>query len=146
MDMAGGGTRQEGAARRGSPHRDERGVVTAHLVRLIVVFALLIVCVEETGQIVLAQIRASNAAGTAAQAGADDYYVTKNSNHAEIAAQAALAAADPHASMESFSIERDGTVTVTVSEPANTLFVQRISFLKHLTLQHATESEIHTLA
>jgi len=127
-------------------HRDQRGMVTAYVVRLVVIFALLVLAVEETGQVVLAQIHASNAAGTAAQAGADDYYAKKNANHAEAMAVAALQADDPHATMTSFSVDQDGTVTVSVAETATTLFIQHLPVLKNFTIQHATEHEIHTLA
>ena len=48
---AGGGVR--------GAHRDQRGLVAGFVVRTLFVFVILIVCVEEAGQIVLAQTHAS---------------------------------------------------------------------------------------
>ncbi len=135
-----------GARRLGALHRDQRGLVTAFVVRIVVVFAILLVAVEETGQVVLAQIHASNAAGTAAQAGADSWAVSKSWTKAQTAALQALQADDPKATMQSFSIAKDGSVTVTAAERATTLIVQRLPYVKQFQVQHATETEIHSLA
>jgi Flp pilus assembly protein TadG len=130
----------------GTLHRDQRGAVTTYVLRLILVFAVLIFVVEEVGQVVSAQIHASNAAGSAAQAGADNWAAFKNSNKAEAAAVEALQENDPHAVMLYFGIGKDGTVTVTVSETAHTLLTQHLPYVKKYVVQHATESEIHSLA
>jgi Flp pilus assembly protein TadG len=128
-------------------HRDQRGaVITTYALRIVLVFVLVILAVEEVGQVINASIHASNAAGAAAQAGADSYAVNKNPNKAEADAVAALRADDPNAWMVSFSVAPDGTCTVTAYERANTLFIQRLPYLKKFQVQHATESEIHTIA
>ena len=135
---AGGGVR--------GAHRDQRGLVAGFVVRTLFVFVILIVCVEEAGQIVLAQTHASNAAGTSAQAAADDFYHSKNANHAEAIAVAVMAAQDPKATMTSFSVGADGSVTVSASEPAATFLVQHLPFVKKYWVQEATVTQIHTLA
>lgn len=127
-------------------HRGERGFVTGFLVRTFLVFAILGLAVEETGQIVVTQIHASNAAGAAAQAGADEWVVSHNVNLAEQAAIESMVKEDPAATMTAFSVADDGTVTVTAKEEASTMVVKHISFLKRFGVQHATEHEIHSLA
>jgi Flp pilus assembly protein TadG len=127
-------------------HRDQRGALATYALRIILAFVLLILVVEEIGQVVNAQIHASNAAGAAAQAGADSYASTKNQVEAEAVALQAMQAADPNAWMVAFSIAKDGTCTVTAYERANSLFIQRLPYLKKFQVQHATESEIHSLA
>ncbi len=127
-------------------HRDQRGALTTYALRIVLAFLLLILVVEEIGQVVNGQIHASNAAGAAAQAGADAWASDKNQVAAEVAAQAAMQAEDPNAWMVAFSIAKDGTCTVTAYERANTLLIQRLPYLKKFQVQHATESEIHSLA
>jgi Flp pilus assembly protein TadG len=128
-------------------HRDQQGaVVSAFVVRAVIIFIVLIIAVEEVGQVVLTQISASNAAGAAAQAAADDYDLTKNANHASRVAVATLAEQDPKATITAFSVDRSGTVTVTVAQKSSTLFIQYLPYLKDHQVQHATEQEFHSLA
>jgi hypothetical protein len=127
-------------------HRDQRGFVTGFVVRTLLIFAILIVGVEEIGQIVLAQTRASSAAGTSAQAAADDYYRTKNADHAETIALAVMAAQDPQATMTAFTVGPRGAITVTASEPAATFLVQHLPFVKKYRVQRSTITQFHTLA
>jgi Flp pilus assembly protein TadG len=136
-----------GARRRtGALHRDQRGTVTSYVLGLVLAFVLLIVVVEEIGQVFTAQIHASNAAGVAAQAGADSWHVNRNSNKAQAAAVEALQAVDPDAEMLYFDIAKTGICTVTVRETAHTLFIQNLPYVKNFVVQNATESEIHSLA
>ena len=127
-------------------HHDQRGMVTAYLMRFIIPLVILIAAVEEVGQVVMAQVDASNAAGASAQAGADDWAAHKNVNKAEVAAIAELKANDPQAQMLGFQVGNDGTVTVQVSERAHTFLIQHLPYLKTFQVQKATESEIHSLA
>jgi Flp pilus assembly protein TadG len=117
-----------------------------YVVRIVLVFAILVVCVEEIGQVVLAQTRAADVAGASAQAAADDYYRLKDANHAEAVAQSVLAAQDPKATMIAFTVDDGGAVTVTASEPAATFLVQHLPLVKKYWVQTATETEIHSLA
>jgi Flp pilus assembly protein TadG len=126
--------------------REQAGFVVGFLLRTFLAFALLGLVVEEAGQIVVAQIHASDAAGTAAQAAADDWAAHHDAQDAERAALAALADKDPQATMTAFSIDRSGAATVTVEEQANTLIVRHLSPLRGLGIQHATEVEVHSLA
>lgn len=130
----------------GAVHRDQRGAIATYTLRIVFAFAILILVVEEVGQVINAQIHASNAAGIAAQAGADSWASYKNDVRAEAAAAAAMQAADPGAYMASFSMAKDGTCTVTAYEKAGTLFMQHLPYFKKFQTQHATESEIHSLA
>jgi Flp pilus assembly protein TadG len=133
-------------ARVSAVHRDQRGLMTSFVVRTVIIFALLVVGIEETGQVVLAQVRASGAAGTAAQAGADEFHASRSQHRAEAAAIAAMLAKDPQARMVSFSVATDGAVTVTASEESSTLFVQHLPYVKSFWVQRATQTEIHSIA
>ena len=134
------------APRFGAVHRDQRGALATYAFRIILAFVLLILVVEEVGQVVNAQIHAANAAGTAAQAGADSWAAYKDQGRAEAAAATAMQAEDPDAFMVAFTIAKDGTCTVTAYEQADTLFMQHLPYVKKFQVQHATESEIHSLA
>jgi Flp pilus assembly protein TadG len=127
-------------------HRDQRGVITGFVVRTLFIFVVLVVGLEEVGQVLLAQVHASSAAGTAAQAGADDYHQSRNANHAEAVARATMASDDPKATMVTFSVATDGTVTVTASEPAATLLLQHLPYISKYRVQRSTEMEFHSLA
>jgi hypothetical protein len=131
---------------RRSPVRDQRGFVSAYVLRFVLVFALLIMAVEETGQVVWAQVRASNAAGTAAQAAADDFHTYHNGDHAEAAARAAMHAEFPTAAITGFNITTAGEATVTATLPASTFLLQHLPYLSRFRKQHATVTEIHSLA
>jgi hypothetical protein len=127
-------------------HREQAGYVMSFLFRIFLAFAVVGLAVEEAGQIALAQIHASNAAGNAAQAGADEWVRTHNRDLAYRAALAAMAQDDVNATITAFDVGNDGSVTVTAEEQATTLIVEHISFLKHFGIQHSTETEIHSLA
>jgi Flp pilus assembly protein TadG len=127
-------------------HRDERGLLTGYVIRIIIVFALLILGVEEVGQIIWAEVRVSNAAGAAAQAGADDYAANKSYALAKKAAIDAAAHEEPSAQVQSVEVATDGTVTVVAVITAKTLIVSRVGFLKHLGVEHSTEEAVHSLA
>jgi hypothetical protein len=131
----------------GALHRDQRGVaLTGYMVRVVVSFVILIGLVYETGQVAMAQIQANNAAGSAAQAGADSFALHKNANKAALAADEDLKLFNPKARLLSFSIARDGTVTVGVSVQAKTVLLQHLPFISKYQTQVATQSQIHSLA
>jgi Flp pilus assembly protein TadG len=143
-DVARGKERRGGRLR--AVHRDQRGMVRGFFMRSLFVFVILLVGVEEIGQVVLTQTHTSNAAGSAAQAAADDYAISKNAHHAETIALATMASEDPKATMTAFSVGQDGAVTVTASESATTYLIQHLPFLKKYQVQTATVTEIHSLA
>ncbi len=122
---------------------DERGVIIGFVVRTMLIFALLGVIAFDAGQVVVDQIKAGDVAHTAAQAAADAYFSTKNVAKAKAAGMAAAAAADPTVTVTSIQVASNGTATVTVTRLATTLIVQRVSFLRHLGLQTATDESGH---
>jgi hypothetical protein len=120
-------------------HRDERGMITSMIVRLVVIFALGALIVSESGHIISAQIKAEDAARVAAQTAADDYATSHSTQHAAAAAVLAAQENDANAKVVAVGIARDGTATVTVVEEAHTMIVKRLSFLKGFGEQKATE-------
>jgi Flp pilus assembly protein TadG len=134
----------EQAARGWGPRlRDERGVIISFVVKTLAIFAILGVVAFDAGQVVIDQVKAGDAAQTAAQAAADAYYSTKNEDRAKQAGMQAAAEEDPTAVVTSIQILANGTAVVTVERPAATLVVQRVSFLKHFGEQTATDQAIH---
>jgi len=128
-------------------HTDQRGgVLTGFIVRTVIIFALLVLAVEEVGQVIWTQVRVSNVAGVAAQAGADSFAGTKSAGTARTAAVDAARTENPNAVVTSFAVNPDGSVTVTAELTAPTLIIQHISFLKKYRTQHSTEQAIHSLA
>ena len=123
--------------------RDERGVIVGFVVKTLVIFAILGVVAFDAGQVVVDQIKAGDVAQTAAQAAADIYYSTKNEDRAKQAGITAAAEQDSTAVVTSIQIMADGSAVVTVERPATTLLVQRVSFLKHIGMQTATDQAAH---
>jgi Flp pilus assembly protein TadG len=123
-------------------HRDERGFVVSFILRTIIVFVLLAVTAYEVGQIVLADVAASKAASVAAQAAATNYSSTKSFQKAQDAAVAAALDSNSGAEVQlPIKIAPNGAATVTVTMTATTLIVGKVSFLKHLGVRQATETE-----
>ena len=122
---------------------DERGVIVSFVVKTLVIFAILGVVAFDAGQVVVDQIKAGDVAQTAAQAAADTYYSTKNEDRAKQAGIAAAAEQDSTAVVTSIQIMADGSAVATVERPATTLLVQRVSFLKHIGMQTATDQAAH---
>jgi len=127
------------------PHllRDERGVIVNFLLKTMIVFAMLGLVAYDLGQVVVAQVKAQDTAAAAAQAGADMYYGTKNVQRARNAADAAAASQDPTSRIIAFTVNVDGSVSVTVERTAKTLMVARIPQLRRFGLQKATDQESH---
>jgi Flp pilus assembly protein TadG len=126
---------------------DQRGMVVGFLVRTALAFAILGLALEETGQILLTSIHAHGAAGAAAQAAANTYAQTQNLQQAKQAAQQAATANEPDARVTSVKISTDGNAAfATVVETAKTVVVQRVGFLKHFGVVHASEQEAHATA
>ena len=102
------------------PHllRDERGVIVNFLLKTVIVFALLGLVAYDLGQVVVAQVKAQDTASAAAQAGADMYFGTKSVQRARNAADAAAASQDPASRIIAFTVNVDGSVSVTVERTA----------------------------
>jgi hypothetical protein len=116
------------------------------VLRIALAFALVIIAVEETGQVVWAQVQASNAAGTAAQAAADDFHTYHDADHAQAAARDAMHQEFPTAAITVFTITTEGEATVTATLPASTFLLQHLPYLSRFRKQHATVTDIHSLA
>jgi hypothetical protein len=124
--------------------RDERGVIVNFLVKTMVVFAILGVIAYDLGQVVVAQVKAQDTASAAALAGADTFFSTKDAVRARNAADAAAASEDSASRIVAFTINGDGSVSVTVEHRANTLIVSRMPPLRKFGMQKATDQESHT--
>ena len=74
-------------------HRDERGLLVSFVIRFALVIALMVLAVEEGGQILLAQVHAGTAARSAAQAAANMFHST----HSQVRAEDAAMKADVYA-------------------------------------------------
>jgi uncharacterized membrane protein len=112
-------------------HTDERGIVTAFLLKLVVAFVLAGLVVVEGGSIIWARLKASDAADSAAIAAADAFDQNQDVRSAREAAVDAVERKDPDARLvEPFQVEPDGTVHVTVQRRAPTVLVDRIGFTK----------------
>lgn len=122
----------------------ERGFFTGPAIRLALAFTLVGLAANEIGQMIMTKIHVENAAGAAAQAGADAWFGTKNTLQVRDAAELALAQSDPAAKITGISIAPQGAVTVTARETAHTVFVRRVSFLQHFGVQTAEDEETHT--
>jgi hypothetical protein len=68
----------------------------------------------------------------------DTWRSTKSVAQAQNAAIQAATNAEPDSHVVAFSIDRDGSVTVTVEVTADTLVVSRISAIKRLGIEHST--------
>ena len=122
-------------------HRDERGLLVSFVIRFALVIALMVLAVEEGGQILLAQVHAGTAARSAAQAAANTFHTTHSEVRAEDSAVKAARDFDPKAQVLTVVVHPDETVTVTVMETAKTLVVHRVGFLKDFGQQQATQQE-----
>ena len=125
-------------------HRDQRGLVTGLVLRILIPLALLGLIGYEGGQILIAQVRAQSISRVAATAGADTYYRTKRADLAKKDATAAALREDASAMVTDVEILSDGSCRVTVTKKAKTLLVQRIGVLKKYSVQLATDDEIRT--
>jgi len=122
-------------------HRDERGLLVSFVIRFALVIALMVLAVEEGGQILLAQVHAGTAARSAAQAAANMFHSTHSQVRAEDAAMKAAAEVAPAAEILNIVIHPDASVSVTAVETAKTIVVHRVGFLKDFGQQQATEQE-----
>ena len=129
-------------ARRRSPTPlgDEHGFILAWLIRLALGFVLLGLVGNEVGQIVLARVRAGDAATAGAQAGAASFSGSHDFEQARSAAARAARAVEPDVRLVAFEVAQDGKVTVEAVKTARTLVVQRVSALRRFGVQRASAS------
>jgi hypothetical protein len=117
---------------------DERGLIGKILVLWLLVAALVVVLVIDAGTIVLARLHVSDLARDAATVGADTYGETGRRRPSIQATRAALAEADADAHLDTFDIDEEGAVSVTVSDPVATLLAGRFGVFEAVS---ASDSE-----
>jgi hypothetical protein len=108
------------------------------IVRLVLALALVGVVVNEGGQLLFAQTRASDIAHDAAAIGAETFSKSKNFNQAK--ADAIAEAQSRGARLRTFVLRPDGQATVKVVVRASTLIISRVSFLRHFGTRRATDT------
>jgi Flp pilus assembly protein TadG len=128
-----------GPGRRRALIADERGLIIGFVIKLVIVFAVLVVAVHDIGQVVVAQIHASNAAGAAAQAAANTYRVRHDLAVARADAVQAAGAVDTGARITNVQCTEQAVCTVVVEMTANTMVIRRVGFLKQYGEQHSTQ-------
>jgi uncharacterized membrane protein len=113
---------------------DERGFVTAFIVRMAVVLVLLGLVVVDGGAVIFARLQAQDVAETAAAVAAGAYKDSRDKRIAIRAAETAVADKDADARLirRGVVFRQDGTVEVQVRKRAPTIMVQRFGFLEHL--------------
>jgi hypothetical protein len=121
-----------------SLHRDQRGIVAAFMVRLVVVLALIGMVFLEGGAILFSKLQAQDVAESAAVAGAGSWWHTRSADSAREEARLRMHDKSPRAKMTSFTLHPDGSVTVTIKLQANTILLQHIGFLQPYTFSRAT--------
>jgi hypothetical protein len=119
-------------------HRDQRGIVLAYMVKLLVVIALIGVVFVEGGAVVFSKLQAQDVAESAAVAGAGSWLHTRRADSARREALLRMHDKSPRAKMTAFTLPPNGSVSVTVRVEANTILLQHLSFLEPYTVSRAT--------
>jgi hypothetical protein len=122
--------------------RREDGLVGKLVLAMLVIVVVLAIAAVDAGSIVLSRVRTADLAQSAATAASHRFAQTDSRREAVRAALAAIADRDDDARMRSLTIEKDGGVTVTISDRAWTLVAGRLPFLDDLTT--ATATQTHT--
>jgi Flp pilus assembly protein TadG len=120
--------------------RDERGLIGKAAVTIMVLVVVGGLASIDGGSILLASLQISDTADTAAAAAASEYAASHDVRAAKQAAIGAAHQRDPASRVSAFSIQTDGTATVTVRKVASTLFARRIGFLKHFAVVSSTST------
>ena len=114
-------------------HRDERGIITAFIVKLVIAFALIALIVVDGTAIVLNRLQTDDVAQTAAREAAKIFEDNGSPQLAREVAARTIEEKNPSAKMKSVVFRTDGSVVVTVTRRANTLLTEHIGFLEDLT-------------
>jgi uncharacterized membrane protein len=114
--------------------RDERGIITGFLVKLVIGFALIALVVVDGTAIVLNRLQTDDVAEVAAREAARTYQDSASVQLTREAAATTVEEKNPTARMKSLVVRTDGTVVVTITRRASTLVTDQIGFLKDLTL------------
>lgn len=113
--------------------RDERGILIAALVRLVIFFALLGLVLFEAGSVIWSRLSVQDTADAAATTAVTAYRDSKDVRVAEQEALRTVEDKDETAQMTFFQVHADGSVTVRVRKTAQTLVIQHVGFLDGFT-------------
>lgn len=107
--------------------RDDAGLIGKIILAWLIVLALAVVAVIDTGSILVTRFRAEATARTAASAAAEAYRATGDDTAARTAAEEAVRASDSDATLEGFAILDDGRARVVVAGDPTTIIAERIA-------------------
>jgi hypothetical protein len=102
------------------------------------VLTLIGIVFVEGGAIVFSKLQAQDVAESAAVAGATSWWHTRSPDTARKQAVILMEDKSPRAKMTAFTLNPDGSVSVTVRLQANTILIQHVSFLEDYTVSRAT--------
>ena len=105
--------------------RDDAGLIGKIIVAWLLVLALAVIAVIDTGSILVTRFRAEASARTAAAAAAEAYRATGDDGAARTAADQAIASDD--VMLEGFAILDDGRVRVVIVGDPSTIVAERIA-------------------
>jgi uncharacterized membrane protein len=115
-------------------HIDERGIITAFVVKLVIVLALVALVIVDGTSIVLNRLETDDVAQVAAREAAQIFEGRASVQETRQAVLETLKDKNPTAKMKSVVVRTDGSVEVTITRRASTLVSQHIGFLEGLTL------------
>jgi uncharacterized membrane protein len=115
-------------------HIDERGIITAFFVKLVIVFVLAALVVVDGTSIVLNRLQTDDVAQIAAREAAKAFEGSASVQETKQAVLDTLEEKNPTARMKSVVVRTDGSVEVTITRRATTLVSQHVGFLEGLTL------------
>jgi hypothetical protein len=110
----------------GTDRRDAGGIVIGWMTKLVVVFAIIGVLGYDGIAVGVGHLSTADDAGNAAQAASQTYQSSHNVNTALASAQAVLKVGEA-LDASTFSIEPDGTTSVTLTRTVHTLVLYRTS-------------------
>lgn len=119
-------------------HRDQRGIVATYMTKLLLVMALIGIVFVEGGAVIFSKLQAQDVAESAAVAGAGSWWHTRSADSARKQALLQVHDKSPRAKMTAFTLNSDGSVSVTIRLEANTFLLQHFSFLETYTVSRAT--------
>lgn len=117
--------------------RDDGGIVTGWLLKLVLTLALFAVVAFEAGAVVIARVQADGIAVDAAREAGAEYFRTDSVEKARDAAEAV--ALRRNAEVVSFAVAEDRqSVSVTIEKRARTTFIQAIDPLERFATARVT--------
>ena len=112
---------------------DETGLVGRSTVVLMVLVLIFGLAAVEGGSILFTRLSLQDTADAVANAGAGNYYNTKNFQQAQDASEESLLEHDASAKLVGFQVDpSSGNVTVTLKKVASTMLIQRFHFSRKL--------------